>query len=63
MLKAVRQTAPEPISYANAARQVVASDGVVGLFGRGLRTRLVINGIQSSLFGVFWKAMQPMLAR
>jgi len=58
VLKAVRQTSPEPITYTDAARQVIATDGVLGLFGRGLRTRLVINGIQSSLFGVFWKAVQ-----
>jgi len=58
VLKAVCQTSAEPITYAEAAQLVVATDGVRGLFGRGLRTRLAINGLQSSLFGVFWKAIQ-----
>ena len=58
VLKAVRQTSPVAVSYAEAARQVIAKDGVVGLFGRGLSTRLAINGLQSSLFGVFWKGLQ-----
>lgn len=58
VLKAVRQTCAEPMSYTEAARLVIATDGVRGLFGRGLRTRLFINGLQSSLFGVFWKALQ-----
>ena len=44
------------------ARTIVARDGVAGLFGRGLRTRLVINGVQSSIFGVFWKALQQRMA-
>ena len=58
VLKAVCQTSAEPITYVEAAQLVVATDGVRGLFGRGLRTRLAINGLQSSLFGVFWKAIQ-----
>lgn len=58
VLKTTRQTAAHSLSYAEAARQVVAKDGVRGLFGRGLRTRLAINGLQSALFGVFMKFVQ-----
>ena len=33
-------------SYAGVVRMVVAQDGVMGLLGRGLKTRLITNGIQ-----------------
>ncbi len=33
-------------SYAGVVRMVVAQDGVLGLLGRGLKTRLITNGIQ-----------------
>ena len=43
-------------TFANKA--VVKADGVRGLFGRGLATRLVANGIQASCFSVVWKYLQ-----
>jgi hypothetical protein len=58
VLKTARQVNAESISYGEAARQVVSKDGLIGLFGRGLRTRLAINGVQSTLFVVFWKLIQ-----
>ena len=39
----------------------VAKDGVVGLFGRGLTTKLISNGIQGAMFSVLWKTIEPML--
>merc|ERR1712039_222321 len=52
VLKTTRQTSAETISYSEAARQVIDRDGVAGLFGRGLGTRLVTNSIQAILFTV-----------
>jgi hypothetical protein len=43
------------ISYLNAARAVIAVDGVKGLFGRGLKTRILANGLQGLMFSVLWK--------
>merc|ERR1719281_1557668 len=41
VLKTTRQTAVVPISYRDAAAEIIAKDGVVGLFGRGLQTRIL----------------------
>ena len=38
--------------YVEIVRMVVAADGWKGLFGRGLRTRILTNAIQSILFTV-----------
>jgi hypothetical protein len=38
----------------DAARAVVASDGLLGLFGRGLKTKILANGLQSIMFNVLW---------
>ena len=38
-----------------AVRQVIDSDGLTGLLGRGLLTRLITNAIQTSVFAIVWK--------
>ena len=38
-----------------AAKEIVASEGLLGLFGRGLGTRLLTNGLQGLLFSILWK--------
>jgi len=43
------------VYLAEAARRVIAQDGWVGLFGRGLKTRILANGLQGLLFSVLWK--------
>ena len=58
VLKTFRQTSEHPISYGAAARQIVAKDGVGGLFGRGLVTRLLSNGVQAALFSATWKFLE-----
>ena len=40
---------------AQAARLVVLQDGISGLFGRGLKTRILANGMQGILFSILWK--------
>jgi hypothetical protein len=59
VLKTVVQT--EGIGYAEAARSVVKKDGLMGLFGRGLETKLVTNGIQSVLFSILWRYFEQKL--
>ena len=62
VLKVYKQTnANHKITYVEAAREIVAKDGVVGLFGRGLTTKLISNGIQGAMFSVLWKTIEPML--
>jgi hypothetical protein len=33
-------------------------DGIKGLFGRGLKIRIMTNGIQGLLFSVLWKQIE-----
>eukprot|EP00755_Sulcionema_specki_P005370 Sspe_Gene.4832::Locus_1596_Transcript_1_1_Confidence_1.000_Length_1528::g.4832::m.4832 len=55
VMKTYRQTSPVPISYAEVAKEIVEKDGVAGLFGRGLQTRILANGMQGMMFSVLWK--------
>lgn len=61
VLKTTRQTAIEPISYMDSAKQIIEKDGLVGLFGRGLKTRILTNGVQGALFTIGWKAISEYL--
>lgn len=61
VLKTTRQTALVPVSYADAAKEIIAKEGYVGLFGRGLATRILTNGIQGALFTIGWRAIAEYL--
>mmetsp|Transcript_25200 Transcript_25200/g.40968 ORF Transcript_25200/g.40968 Transcript_25200/m.40968 type:complete len:165 (+) Transcript_25200:1009-1503(+) len=67
VIKTTKQTAglgddaTKEISYQEALSLVLEKDGVPGLFGRGLRTRLLTNAIQGALFSVLWKYFQTTL--
>jgi len=63
VLKTTRQTSAEDISYREAARRIVETDGWAGLLGRGLGTRLVTNALQASLFTVIWKLLEDQITR
>lgn len=49
------------ITYLQCAQQIIAQDGIMGLLGRGLGTKLISNGIQGAMFSVLWKTIEPML--
>lgn len=55
VVKTYRQTSSEAISYLQCAKNIIASDGLGGLFGRGLQTRILSNGVQGVMFSVLWK--------
>jgi hypothetical protein len=55
VVKTYRQVDETRISYLDAARAVIVTDGVRGLFGRGLKTRIIANGAQGLMFSVLWK--------
>merc|ERR1719384_2563554 len=61
VLKTTRQTALEPISYMDSAKQIIAAEGYAGLFGRGLKTRIITNGVQGALFTIGWRAIAEYL--
>ena len=58
VIKTVRQTYYEPISYTKTVQLVLAKDGKKGLLGRGLKTRIMANGMQGLIFSVLWKYIQ-----
>ncbi|KAF5009282.1 hypothetical protein FDECE_4494 [Fusarium decemcellulare] len=55
VVKTYRQVNDTKVSYAEAARAVVVQDGVIGLLGRGLKTRILCNGLQGIIFSILWK--------
>ena len=44
-------------TYAETISLILAADGIRGLFGRGLKTRLLANALQSILFTVIWRGL------
>lgn len=61
VMKTFRQTSEVKVSYPAAARAVIEKDGLRGLFGRGLKTRIMTNGIQGVTFSVAWKYLDEQL--
>ncbi|KAH7879356.1 mitochondrial carrier [Lentinula edodes] len=55
VIKTYRQVNETRIGYLNAAKAVIHQDGFIGLFGRGLKTRIIANGLQGLMFSVLWK--------
>ena len=55
VVKTYRQVNETQIGYVEAARAVITVDGLSGLFGRGLKTRILANGLQGLMFSVLWK--------
>lgn len=58
VIKTTKQTTSSHIGYKEAIKQVIDKDGVKGLFGRGLTTKIMTNGIQGVMFSVAWKIGQ-----
>lgn len=58
VVKTARQSSKENASYAKVIGQIVQKDGVMGLLGRGLKTRLLTNAIQGTMFSVCWRLGQ-----
>jgi hypothetical protein len=66
VLKTTKQTAAlskdgesaEELSYPETLALIIETDGVLGLLGRGLQTRLLTNMIQGAVFSVLWKYFQ-----
>ncbi|KAI8231119.1 hypothetical protein K4K54_000243 [Colletotrichum sp. SAR 10_86] len=55
VVKTYRQVNDTKISYTKAAKNVIERDGVLGFLGRGLKTRILANGLQGVLFSILWK--------
>ncbi|KAK3330051.1 mitochondrial carrier domain-containing protein [Apodospora peruviana] len=55
VVKTYRQVNDTNVSYTEAGRLVIQADGIRGLLGRGLKTRILCNGLQSLLFTILWR--------
>ena len=56
IVKTAKQSHMNPnITYRKIVDEIVMKDGVIGLFGRGLKIRLMTNGLQGIMFSVLWK--------
>ncbi len=69
VVKTIKQTASSSVSlggvstvvrlsYGEALQKVYSEQGLAGLCGRGLLTRVIANGLQTILFTVVWKLLQ-----
>lgn len=58
VVKTARQASANNASYAFVIKSIIKQDGVLGLMGRGLKTRLLTNAIQGTMFSVCWKLGQ-----
>lgn len=58
VVKTARQSAKENVTYAVIVRDIIRKDGISGILGRGLKTRLMTNCIQGVTFSVLWKLGQ-----
>ena len=62
VVKTVKQTSGDAkLGYRAAVKNVIAKDGMKGLFGRGLKTRIVTNVLQAMVFSVAWKGIEEEL--
>lgn len=58
VVKTMKQTHSENINYKKTVYDIINKDGIEGLFGRGLKTRILTNGIQGMMFTVCWKYIE-----
>jgi hypothetical protein len=57
VVKVYRQTNTTRVSYVEAVQNIIKEDGYAGLFGRGLKTKIIANGLQGLMFSVLWKSI------
>jgi hypothetical protein len=61
IVKTTKQSHPNPaITYKQIADEIIKKDGMQGLLGRGLKIRLMTNGIQGIMFSVVWKYLSSL---
>ncbi|KAL6756341.1 mitochondrial carrier protein [Haematococcus lacustris] len=63
VIKTAKQASTVPVTYTAVVQEIIKKDGVAGLMGRGLGTKLVTNGIQGILFSVLWRLGQDYYAK
>lgn len=57
VVKTFKQTSEVAISYPEVVRNIIKTDGISGLFLRGLGTRVIAHGVNGIVFTVAWKEL------
>ena len=60
VIKTTKQTHKKNINYKETINLIVKKDGIKGILGRGLKTRILTNGLQGLLFTIYWKYLQEL---
>ena len=55
VIKVYKQSHTEALTYSQCLAQILQEDGWAGVFGRGLITKIVANGLQGIMFSILWK--------
>ena len=65
VIKSTKQSlgSKQNASYMETIRIILAADGYRGLFGRGLRTRIYTNALQSVVFTIVWRGLSDLWSR
>ena len=58
VIKTTKQTYKKPITYPQLTKNIIEKEGITGLLGRGLKTRIITNGLQGIIFTIVWKYLQ-----
>lgn len=58
VIKTYRQTSKEKVSYVVAIRDIHSKEGLKGIFGRGLTTRIIAHGVNGIVFTVAWRYLE-----
>jgi hypothetical protein len=58
VVKVSKQASTEAVTYPAVVRSIIAADGVSGLLTRGLKTKILANGLQGLMFSVLWRLGQ-----
>ena len=54
VIKTNRQTAHNNLSYGQLIKNIVNNDSIFSLFTRGLKTKIITNGIQGMMFTIMF---------
>lgn len=63
VVKTAKQTVTTPMGYPEVVKMIIEKDGLGGLFGRGLRTKILANAVQGIMFSVLWRVGQDMMTK
>ena len=60
VIKTTKQSNKIPTTYIKIITTIVEKEGITNLLGRGLKTKIISNGIQSIIFTIIWKSLEDL---